>query len=73
MGAANLTEIKYYCNECDDRTCTATTSKKPPAGSPQTCLWSNTKGFLIFANWATRLSPADIKPKKESESDGTKE
>ena len=70
MGATLLTKVKYYCNECDGRTCTATTSKKPPAGNPETCLWSNTVGTLVYASWAARIGPADIIPKKETESDG---
>lgn len=68
-----MTEVKYYCNECDGRTCTATTSKKPPAGDPQACLWSNPQIGLVYASWAARVGPADIPKPKESDTDGTKE
>jgi len=68
MGAAILTEVKYYCNECDGRTCSLTSSKLPKQ-SPETCPWSNTVGDFVYASWAPRKGPADI-PKKEHDTDG---
>jgi hypothetical protein len=65
-----MTEIKYYCTECDGRTCSLTSSKLPKQ-DPTTCPWSNVIGDFVYASWAARRGPADIpKSKKEGKSDG---
>ena len=49
------------CNDCGDRTCTLTCTKKPEAGAPQTCQWSGNVGVEVPCQWAARVSPADTK------------
>lgn len=72
MGAALLTEVKYYCYECDGRTCSLTSSKLPKQAA-EVCPWSNVVGNFVYAAWATRQGPADIPKTKETEPDDSKE
>jgi len=64
-----LTEVKYYCNECDGRTCTLT-SNKLPKQTAEVCPWSNVVGEFVYASWAARVGPADIPKPKEKDTDG---
>jgi hypothetical protein len=66
-----LTYHILTCEACEDgRICEVKTNRAFKQ-DPETCLWSNTVGRMVYAPFLKRVSPADIpKPKKEIESDG---